>query len=215
MRILQRLPYAVGYTGLISLIIGVLNVKDSPLFMAFLVVLFGATLFERAPASKALKSALGGNDASPITTWVIGATFLTNVVLPILDYRYSTPLAPTGWLNWLGLTIFALGSALRAWAVAAAGEAFQTHIVVSPKQRLVTTGPYAWLRHPAYLATILSYAGIAMIFHSALGAGVLLVLVIPTLIVRVFKEEQVLAAHFGEGWQQYTGKTTSMLMPGL
>jgi protein-S-isoprenylcysteine O-methyltransferase Ste14 len=60
----------------------------------------------------------------------------------------------------IGIPVAALGLALRGWA---AGH-------LAKNQRLATGGPYAYLRNPLYLGTLLVAAGLAIASRSALLA---------------------------------------------
>lgn len=82
------------------------------------------------------------------------------------------------------------------------------------KHALVTTGPYAILRHPLYgcvllmglfatLAQGMAFLGFA--FGVAYGY---------TAVVRVPREEKMLAQEFGEEWREYT-KRTGAIFPRL
>jgi len=207
---------AAFLTGILLLLIGVDNVRPAPLFITFLAAFLVLRIVEIAsPHEKVLQASVHGEDESRITTWIISASFITNIVVPILQYRYTSPQPALGWMSWLGLLAFIAGSALRMWSFRVADGSFKAQIAVAEKQRLATTGPYAWVRHPAYLGVIIAYAGIAGIFSSSIGIAALLALVMPALIIRLLKEEKILAASFGEEWQHYTSQTGSMLMPGL
>jgi protein-S-isoprenylcysteine O-methyltransferase Ste14 len=186
--------------------------------MGFLAALFALRILEVHVAGGSTKIVVGdlkSEDQSRLTTWILGATFLTNIIVPIWEYRYPKPIPELPWWGWLGLLIMVAGSALRIWSIRTSGESFKEQVAVATKQRLATTGPYARVRHPAYLGLIISYLGVTMIFSSALGLAALLVLVVPTIVFRIFKEEKILSAHFGEEWRRYTAQTGSMLFPGL
>jgi len=207
---------SVFVTGILLLLIGVTNVQHTPLFVTFLMVFWILRTVEHSsPHATDLQATIHGEDQSRLTTWIISTSFITNIVIPVLQYRYTSPPPALGWINWLGLLAFIAGTALRIWSIRVAGESFKGQVVVAEKQRLITTGPYAWVRHPAYLGLIIAYAGVAALFSSSLGFAALLVFVIPALIIRLMKEEKILAAHFGDAWQQYTAQTGSLLIPGL
>jgi protein-S-isoprenylcysteine O-methyltransferase Ste14 len=216
MAVVGAIVRAAFTTGILLLLIGVINVQQTPFFMIFLAAFFVLRAAEiSSPHAAVLQATIHGEDESRITTWILSTSIITNIVIPILQYRYASHESALGWMSWLGLFAFVLGSVLRIWSIRVAGESFKGQIVVTEKQRLVTSGPYAWVRHPSYLGVIIAYAGVAGIFSSSAGLAALLILVTPALIVRLLKEEKLLAGHFGDAWQQYTSKTSSMLMPGL
>jgi protein-S-isoprenylcysteine O-methyltransferase Ste14 len=102
---------------------------------------------------------------------------------------------------------------IRLWAIKQAGTSFVPHVKVDSKLKLVTNGPYAYVRHPSYLGTVCSDLGIAMIFSSVIGSLALMILVMPALLFRIAKEEQLLSNRFGEGWRKYRSQTPWRLKP--
>jgi methyltransferase len=80
-----------------------------------------------------------------------------------------------GWLLIAGFTIFVAAKALKLWAIAALGLRWSYRVLVLPDAPLVTTGPYAHLRHPNYLAVFGEIAGFAMMVDAVwTGVGSLL-----------------------------------------
>jgi protein-S-isoprenylcysteine O-methyltransferase Ste14 len=210
--------HVVVFTGIFALFIGLSNIQHSPLLWGFLATIFFFRCAEVfSPAAHVLRQYRKEEDHSRWTTWVIGASFLTNLVAPILEYRYkhSPEVPPVQWWNWLGLLLLIIGSALRLWAIHQAGESFTPHLKVEVKQKIVITGPYAYMRHPSYLGTFFSYLGIAILFSSVLASIALVVFVVPALIWRIIKEEKLLASHFNEAWKKYQSQTPWRLIPGV
>lgn len=80
--------------------------------------------------------------------------------------------------NWLligGCTIFVAAKALKLWAIATLGPRWSYRVLVLPEAPLVTTGPYAHLRHPNYFAVFGEIAGFAMMVEAVwTGVGSLL-----------------------------------------
>lgn len=75
-----------------------------------------------------------------------------------------------------------------------------------PRQELITTGPYALVKHPLYTGVaLLVLPWIGFLFDTWLGALVGIVLYVAS---RVFapEEERTLSAAFGAAWDEYCRK---------
>jgi protein-S-isoprenylcysteine O-methyltransferase Ste14 len=76
-------------------------------------------------------------------------------------------------------------------------------------QQLVTHGPFAYVRHPMYLGILLVGWGGLLLYRTWTFAFVLLHF--PALWIRARREEQVLAAEFGEQWAAYIQRVPAWL----
>ena len=126
-------------------------------------------------------------------------------------YRWSQiPLALQG----AGFVLLCLGSYL-VWLTLKANS-FAAPVVKIQKERghlVVTTGPYAYVRHPMYAGALLFIAGAPLLLGSwwGLAAGVGLVLVIA---MRAVLEEQTLMAELA-GYADYAVRVRYRLVPHL
>ena len=86
-------------------------------------------------------------------------------------------------------------------------------IEVEQKQKVITTGPYAVVRHPMYSGVLLMYGFSPLALGSYWGmiSNALLVLLI---IARIRNEEKVLKQKL-EGYREYTQKVKYRLIPGI
>lgn len=95
-----------------------------------------------------------------------------------------------------------IGLALRTWAGGCAGKHTRKATIEAP--RLATGGPYAFVRNPIYLASII--LGLGMV--GLLGDPWMLTLYIGVFVFLyaaiVPAEEKYLRATFGEAYEQYT-----------
>jgi protein-S-isoprenylcysteine O-methyltransferase Ste14 len=99
-----------------------------------------------------------------------------------------------------------LGSALVLWRL---GKSFS---IMPEARKLVTGGPYAYVRHPLYAVEIITIVGTALQF-AAPWSWVLALLVLTLLWIRSHFEEQVLAESFPE-YAAYRAKTARFI-PGI
>ena len=63
----------------------------------------------------------------------------------------------------LGITLILLGSGIRLWCYHVMGRLFTYEVVITDEHSLITAGPYAHVRHPAYTAMTLMLLGIIVI----------------------------------------------------
>jgi len=205
--------HAVLFTAFIALLINLNTVRSSPLFLSLVVLILFIRLAETfTPAANNARHYHRDEDQSKITSWLLGISFFTNILAPILEFRYQAG-ATTPWWSWLGLFILAAGAIIKLRAMQQAGEAFLPHVKVDAKLKLVTDGPYALVRHPSYFGLGFSYLGMAILFNSKIAAIALAVLVLPAIVLRIIKEEELLANRFGEAWKKYASQTTARLLP--
>ncbi|HEY6604240.1 MAG TPA: isoprenylcysteine carboxylmethyltransferase family protein [Xanthobacteraceae bacterium] len=116
-------------------------------------------------------------------------------------------------VRWLGVVLFAAGSALRIWPVFVLGRRFSGLVAIQPGHTLVTSGIYGVIRHPSYLGLLVGSLGWALAFRSALGV-LLTALLIPPLVARIGAEERLLRMQFGDEYDAYRSRT-SRLIPGI
>ena len=100
---------------------------------------------------------------------------------------------------------------MAARAVTALGRHFSLTARTLESHELVTTGPYATVRHPIYSAMLGLLVATTIVF----GRPVTLVASIPIFLVgtsmRTAREERLLAAAFGDAWTDYAGRVPAIL----
>lgn len=130
---------------------------------------------------------------------------------PAWEYtRFTGPLPRDGPLGWAGLVLFATGIGLQAASMRALGTSFTVRLGVEPQQRLVTSGPYRLVRHPAYLSYIVSVTGIGLALSSLIALAVA-ALMVPFLLWRTRAEERMLLAEFGEEYREYVRRSRRLV----
>jgi methyltransferase len=74
-------------------------------------------------------------------------------------WRGSTALMP---LFAVGLGLFALGAVLRVWCILSLGGGWNARARVDPGLRIVSCGPYRFVRHPNYAGVLLELIGLPL-----------------------------------------------------
>ena len=120
-------------------------------------------------------------------------------------------LQPTIWMQILGLVLIGISMLLFGWARIVLGGMYSGHLQVKTDHTLVQQGPYRIIRHPAYAAYIIMGFGIAIGYSSLIGFLSIPLLLIPALIYRIFVEEKILSAEFGDEYMQYSHDTKRLI----
>lgn len=81
-------------------------------------------------------------------------------------------------------------------------------------ESLVTTGPYARLRHPLYACSMLGALGLGLTSRSVLLCAVIVVLIAALVIYAAACEEQFLAEQFPEEFEAYCAQVPHKWWPG-
>jgi len=108
---------------------------------------------------------------------------------------------------WLGFGLVLAGWGVRLWAQRALGRFFTGEVAAQRDHRLIQTGPYRWVRHPAYLGGLLATVGFGLLLSTWLGALISSALLIWAYAARVPREEALLAAQLGDAYRAYAMRT--------
>ena len=140
--------------------------------------------------------------------------FLLGFLVTGFDHRFGWTLG-LGWTLPLWLKIAAQGLVLGGyllsmWVMDVNRYASRT-IQVEPGQKVISDGPYRWIRHPMYFSGVI----MTLPMPVALGSYVALpffALFVPILVARLLNEEKVLRQEL-PGYDAYCQKTRFRLLP--
>ena len=93
-----------------------------------------------------------------------------------------------------GAVVTGLGIGLRQWSIASLGGFFVGHVLVQPGQTVVSSGPYRWLRHPAYTGQWLEMVGVGLATGNVASMATCTLLPLVGLRARIDGEERELVA---------------------
>jgi protein-S-isoprenylcysteine O-methyltransferase Ste14 len=137
--------------------------------------------------------------------------FLAFIVLPVLDYRHRLSPVPA-WVSVVGNAIIVCSYLAIFWVIRTNSWAASS-IRVETGQKVVDTGPYAYLRHPMYAAAIWLFVGIPLALGSWWSVA-LLIPFLPVLLWRLLDEERILVRDL-PGYTEYMRRVKYRLVPHL
>ena len=140
------------------------------------------------------------------------AVFLAlQLVLTGLDARWGWSDVPFA-LQCVGLGMFAAGMALVGWVLFANPFASSAvRIQAERGQRVISSGPYAWVRHPMYLAVLLVCLGSGPALASWVS-GLALLPIIALFIRRTLIEDRMLQREL-VGYSDYAARVRYRVLP--
>lgn len=122
------------------------------------------------------------------------------------------------------------GMSIRLWCYRTLGKLFTSELALLSKHKLVTSGPYAIVRHPAYTGGILAMGGASLanaasgswarecgFVFSGWGVAWSLLFLVPSsvMVERCAREDDVLHTAFGEEWEAWSRKVRWRLVPWI
>lgn len=110
--------------------------------------------------------------------------------------------------------VIVLGYALGTWALVE-NKFFSGVVRIQSDRghRVVTTGPYRFVRHPGYAGALWTYLAMPILLDS-IWAFIPALLLVFALVLRTSLEDQTLQAEL-PGYKEYTQKTRYRLFPGI
>jgi len=111
----------------------------------------------------------------------------------------------------VAIVLFWSGAVLYPWAAITLGAFFRTSVQLLDGQRLVTRGPYRILRHPAYTAGVLVFAGIGLAMGNWLSFAGAVLSVALAYAWRIRVEEMALRERFGAEFDAHRKRTWAII----
>ena len=137
--------------------------------------------------------------------------FLVAFVMPGLDVRF-------GWSNVPPLVsiiadVFVFAGYMGFFWVLVTNSFLSRVVEVDANQKVISSGPYAVVRHPMYAAVSIMYIASPLALGSY-WAVLPAALIVPLLMARIHNEEQVLRREL-PGYGEYTQTVRFRLVPGI
>jgi protein-S-isoprenylcysteine O-methyltransferase Ste14 len=137
--------------------------------------------------------------------------FLAILIVPSLDFRFSWSHVPV-WLVFAGDLLVLLGFYI-VFEVFRVNTFTAATIEVSERQTVISTGLYAFVRHPMYSGASIMLLGTPLALASWWGL-VPFALMVAVIVVRLLDEEKLLLANL-PGYAEYVASVKYHLVPSV
>ncbi|KAA1475607.1 hypothetical protein DENSPDRAFT_842399 [Dentipellis sp. KUC8613] len=134
----------------------------------------------------------------------------------------------------VGSALITFSSLLRYVCYRTLGRFFTFELALRDKHKLVTSGPYGWVRHPSYTGAVFCLAGFWLTavgpgswlrasgwFTGTAGVAALggftafLTWISSVLIWRTSAEDKLLQKEFGQEWDEWASRVRWRILPGV
>jgi len=218
--LLQTLTWIAAMGALLFAPAGTLRWAAAWVFLATMMIIglsAGSWLASTDPELLAERMRLTARDEQPaadkLFVPVIGGAFLIWFVTIGLDHRIDGSDFPIV-LQALGLALMLVSTVFIMWVMRE--NSFAAPLVKVQRERghhVVSSGPYAWVRHPMYSGAILFFVGIPLLLSSGWGLAISPLFIV-LFAVRTGIEERTLTADL-PGYGDYTAHVRYRLLPGV
>ena len=146
------------------------------------------------------------------TKWLLYLNFIVCILISFYNvskkvFNFIRMMKLPGFCIEFGICLMLLGIVIRVSAVLTLRKAFSLNVQVTSRQRLITSGLYRKIRHPAYTGSILSLLGIALALRNLVSVGIVLVCCLVCYQIRIAVEEVALEIRFREEYILYKHNT--------
>ena len=166
------------------------------------VLIAAHAIFLSAAALRVLRGQRGHQIVSRGPWWI--EYYPPLVWLPFLvAYFQPFPIDLHVNVQYAGLGIGIASALFAAWAMWALGRSYGIRTDIFDGHKLVTSGPYALVRHPMYLGIVVYHLGASLVLQSPLLFALTALIIAPYTSIRIAYEERPLLQAFGERYASY------------
>ncbi|HEY0320654.1 MAG TPA: isoprenylcysteine carboxylmethyltransferase family protein [Pyrinomonadaceae bacterium] len=163
------------------------------------------------PAYKPVDGSAPPHDRGTATQ-IVWSVYLTQFVgiIEAIYFRYPES------FRWDAVTTVALvlmvaGLGLRIWAVITLGRFFTWFITVYDDHKVIRSGPFRFIRHPAYCGALILFVATLLFLHAWVGALLSLVFQLFAYVRRIRYEEAMMVDRMGESYKTYIREVNALV----
>jgi protein-S-isoprenylcysteine O-methyltransferase Ste14 len=117
-------------------------------------------------------------------------------------------------VHFIGLFLIVFGMCIRWIAILKLKQFFTVDVSIQQNHNIIKNGIYKYIRHPAYLGSLLSFFGLGLALLNWLSIIIIFLPILGSFMYRIKVEEKVLETELGEEYLNYS-KNTKRLIPWI
>jgi protein-S-isoprenylcysteine O-methyltransferase len=143
---------------------------------------------------------------------IVWSVYVTQAagIIEAIYFRYPES------FQWNGITTAALvgmiaGLTLRTWAILTLGRYFTWYITVYDDHRVIRSGPFRLIRHPAYCGAWILFVSTMLFLHAWVGTVLSMGFQLYAYIRRIRYEEAMMIDKLGDSYRRYIGEVKALV----
>ena len=131
-------------------------------------------------------------------SFAIGATKIGRI------YAWNTFFA-------IGMALFVIGLLIWVYSILTLKQYFTYSVATVENHKIITTGPYKFIRHPGYLGQLMIFLGISISISNWISFLFMMIPVSIGYLYRISIEEKFMSEQLGEDYQFYQERTKKII----
>ena len=178
-------------------------------------VVWLATEINISIAKRSRGSSEGRDRLSFFVVWLATIISITLAVLikvsPVIFGGIGRIMLPSPILGYFGCFLMAIGLAIRMIAIVTLRQQFTVTVSIVTDHRIIDSGIYGIIRHPAYLGSLVSFLGLGLALENWTSLLLVFLLPLAAILYLIYVEEKALIDHFGLAYKDYAIRTKRLI----
>jgi protein-S-isoprenylcysteine O-methyltransferase Ste14 len=111
------------------------------------------------------------------------------------------------WLRWLASIVSVAMLPVLAWVMITIGKNVSETYLTKDSHKLITAGPYRWVRHPLYTVAAIALVSLSIVAANWLMLALTIAAPIAIALFVIPREEAELVGKFGDEYREYQART--------
>lgn len=151
-------------------------------------------------------------DADKNSLRIIWLAIIVSISVAVyVSMTLNMPISSSPSFEYAGLVIIWAGIIARLLIIKSLGKYFTVDVTIRPDHQLKKDGPYKYLRHPSYFASLVSFAGFGISLNNIASLVIVMCAIIAAFIFRIKIEEQALIQQFGQQYLSYKKEVKALI----